>query len=60
MQIIPRTDVPNTYLVQSGEKTYNVDLRDPYTPTCDCDGWCWTEQICKHIVFARHWQDGEP
>ena len=58
MTLTPRLDIPGTYMVQSGEKTYNVDLRDPYTPTCDCDGWCWTEQVCKHIRLAQDDRDG--
>lgn len=59
MQIIPRTDVPNTYIVHSGEQTYHVDLRDPFDPTCDCAHFIYRDQTCKHIALCQDWRDGE-
>lgn len=51
MTVEPRLDVPGTYVVVSGDKRYNVDLRDH--PTCDCPSHCWTDALCKHIRLAQ-------
>lgn len=59
MILTPRPDIPGTYWVQSGEKVYNVDLRDPYSPTCDCADHIWRDTICKHITACQRYRDGE-
>ena len=58
MTLTPRQDIPGTYIVHSGDQTYHVDLRDPYTPTCDCPDHIWRDRICRHITFAQDYRDG--
>lgn len=59
MTVTERPDLPLTYVVVSGPNTYNVDLRDPWTPSCDCPSGCWTDEVCKHSKAAMAYRDGE-
>lgn len=59
MTVTPRPDIPGTYTVQSGPETYHVDLRDPFTPTCDCPDFLWRDRCCKHITACQKHRDGE-
>lgn len=59
MKAIPRSDVPGTWVVVSGPSTYHVDLRDPFTPSCDCPSHIWRDQMCKHVREAQKERDAE-
>lgn len=59
MTVIPRTDVIDTYVVVSGPNTYNVDLRNPFEPSCDCADFIYRERICRHLKLVMDTRDGE-
>ena len=55
MTVIERTDVPGTYYV-----LYHVDLREVFSPQCDCRTGCLTDKTCRHVKAAQAFRDGEP
>lgn len=59
LTITERHDIPGTYVVVSGENRYNVDLRNPWEPTCDCPSGCLSDRICKHMTACMAYRDGE-
>lgn len=58
MKVIPRRDIPGTYVVVSGPNSYNLDLRDPHNPSCDCPSGCLSDRVCKHMREAMAYRDG--
>lgn len=51
--VLPRPDCPGTYLF-----VYHVDLRDEWSPTCDCKAGCLGRTTCHHITAAQAFRDG--
>lgn len=60
MTVTPRVDIPGTFTVQSGTNVYDVDVRDPFTPTCSCPAGCWSNTVCKHVRACLAYAHGEP
>ena len=59
MKVTERLDVPGTYVVESGSLIYNCDLRDPFSPSCDCPDHLYRERTCKHLLLSMQLRDGE-
>lgn len=59
MTVIPRTDVFGTYEVWSKGGVHDVDLREPFSPTCSCADFLWRDRLCKHIAICQRYRDGE-
>lgn len=50
MTIYRRTDMPDAYVVVSGENVYDCYVGpDVSLPRCSCAAWCYTDTFaCRH------------
>lgn len=55
MRVYRRTDMPDAFIVQSGEETYHVYLgHDVSLPRCSCAAAIYTDtDRCKHIRAVK-------